>query len=118
MGAARPADDPMMGDWKLNPQKSKLTHEMTVTRLGGNKYSFDFGGGNPETIVVHGTDQPASFGSTFQVTEVSPDEWRRGTGVCGRLATMQLGRAGFPFASDPGAIRQRAHHRDGDKSSS
>ena len=76
VGAAWVADDPMIGDWKLNPQKSKLTDEMTVTRLGGNKYSFDFGGGNPETIIVDGTDQPASFGSTFQVTEVSPDEWR------------------------------------------
>jgi hypothetical protein len=72
------ADDPMVGDWKLNPQRSKLTDEMKVTNLGGNKYSFDFGGGNPETIVVDGTDQRANFGTTFAVTEVSPDEW---TGV-------------------------------------
>jgi hypothetical protein len=72
------ADDPMVGNWKLNPHKSKLTDEMKVTSLGGNKYSFDFGGGNPEMIVVDGTDQPANFGTTFAVTEVSPDEW---TGV-------------------------------------
>ena len=71
-------DDPFVGKWKLNPQKSKLTDEMKVTSLGGNKYSFDFGGGNPETIVVDGTDQPANDGTTFAVTEVSPDEW---TGV-------------------------------------
>lgn len=77
-GAACAANDPMLGDWKLNPQRSKLTDEMKVTSLGGNKYSFDFGGGNPETIVVDGTDQPANFGTTFAVTEVSPDEW---TGV-------------------------------------
>lgn len=77
-GAAWPADDLMVGDWKLNPQRSKLTDEMKVTSLGGNKYSFDFGGGNPETIVVDGTDQPANFGTTFAVTEVTPDEW---TGV-------------------------------------
>jgi hypothetical protein len=69
------ADDPMIGKWKLNPHKSKLTDEMKVTSLGGKKYSFDFGGGNPETIVVNGTDQPANFGTTFAVTEVSPDEW-------------------------------------------
>jgi hypothetical protein len=36
-GAAWAADDPMVGDWKLNPQKSKLTDEMKVTSLGGNK---------------------------------------------------------------------------------
>lgn len=77
-GAAWAADDLMVGNWKLNPQKSKLTDEMKVTSLGGNKYAFDFGGGNPETIVVDGTDQPANFGTTFAVTEVTPDEW---TGV-------------------------------------
>ena len=77
-GAAWAADDPMVGNWKLNPQKSKLTDEMKVTSLGGNRYSFDFGGGPPETIVVDGTDQPGDFGTTFAVTPVSSDEW---TGV-------------------------------------
>lgn len=70
------ANDPMVGDWKLNSQKSKLIDEMKVTSLGGNKYSFDFGGGDPETIVADGTDQPGNFGTTFAVTAVSPDEWR------------------------------------------
>ena len=28
-GAAWAANDPMVGNWKLNPQKSKLTDEMT-----------------------------------------------------------------------------------------
>jgi hypothetical protein len=75
--AAWAADDPMMGNWKLNSQKSKLMKdEMKVTSLGGNKYSFDFGGGDPETIVVDGTDQPGNFGTTFAVTVVSPDEWK------------------------------------------
>jgi hypothetical protein len=77
-GAVWAADDPMVGDWKLNPQKSKLTDEMKVTSLGGNKYAFDFGGGSPETIVVDGTDQPGNLGTTFAVTAVSPNEW---TGV-------------------------------------
>lgn len=35
--AAWAADHPMMGDWKLNPQKSRLVDEMKVTSLGGNK---------------------------------------------------------------------------------
>jgi len=60
-GAAWAAHDPMLGDWKLNPQKSKLIDEMQVMSLAGNKYSFDFGGGPPETIVVDGTDQPENF---------------------------------------------------------
>ena len=69
-------DDPFVGKWKLNPQKSKMTDEMKVTSLGGNKYSFDFGGGNPETVVVDGTDQPGFSGTTLAVTQVSPNEWR------------------------------------------
>jgi hypothetical protein len=76
-GAAWAANDPMVGEWKLNSQKSKLMKdEMKVTRLGGNKYSFDFGGGHPETIVVDGTDQAGNGGTTFAVTAVSPEEWR------------------------------------------
>jgi hypothetical protein len=73
--AASAADDPMVGDWKLNPQKCKLIDEMKVTNLGDNKYSLDFGGGAAETIVADGTDQPANFGTTFALTPVSPDEW-------------------------------------------
>lgn len=75
-GAAWGADDPMVGNWKLNPQKSTLIDEMKVTSLGGNKYSFDFGSGSPEAILVDGTDQPGIFGTTLAVTAVSPDEWR------------------------------------------
>ena len=75
-GAAWGADDPMVGDWKLNPQKSTLIDEMKVASLGGNKYSFDLGGGSPETIAVDGTDQPGIAGTTLAVTAVSADEWR------------------------------------------
>ena len=68
-------DDPFSGKWKVNPAKSVLTDEMKITGLGGNKYSFDFGGGSPETIVADGTDQPANSGTTMSTTIVSPNEW-------------------------------------------
>src|ERR1035438_9414454 len=74
--AALSADDPMLGNWKLNAQKSRLIDEMKITSLGGNKYSLDFGGGPPETIVADGTDQPGNSGTTNSTTIVSPDEWR------------------------------------------
>jgi hypothetical protein len=60
----------------VNPAKSVLRDEMKVTSLGGNKYSFDFGGGSPETIVADGTDQQANSGTTMSTTIVSPNEWR------------------------------------------
>jgi hypothetical protein len=65
----------MVGDWKLNPQKSKLTDVMKVESLGGNKYSFDFGGSDPEIAVADGTDQPGHFGITIAVSMDTPDQW-------------------------------------------
>jgi hypothetical protein len=75
VGVAQAAGDPMVGDWKLNPQKSKLTDVMKVGELGGNKYSFDFGGGNPEIAVADGTDYPGHFGLMIAVTIDAPDKW-------------------------------------------
>jgi hypothetical protein len=73
--AAWAADDPMVGNWKLNPKKSKLTDVMKVESLGDNKYSFDFGGGDPEIAVADGTDQPGNFGIMIAVSVDAPDKW-------------------------------------------
>jgi hypothetical protein len=70
------ADDPFAGKWKLNPDKSRFPDEMRVTAAGANKYSFDFGGGNPEIIVPDGTDQPGIYGTTLAVTVEGPDTWK------------------------------------------
>jgi hypothetical protein len=72
---ARAADDPMVGDWKLNPQMSTLVDEMKVASLGGNQYSFDFGAGTTEKIVADGTDQPGILGTTLAVSANAPDQW-------------------------------------------
>lgn len=70
------ADASFVGDWELNSSKSKLTDEMKVASMGANKYAFDFGGGNPETIVVDGTDQTAGYGTTLSVTVEGPNAWK------------------------------------------
>jgi hypothetical protein len=70
------ADDPFTGHWKLNPSKSRFPDEMKVTAAGANKYTFDFGAGNPEMIVTDGTDQPGIFGTTLAVTVEGPDTWK------------------------------------------
>ena len=68
------ADAAFVGEWKLNPSKSKLTDQMKVESLGANKYAFDFeGDGNAETIVADGTDQPGVFGTTLSVTVEGSD---------------------------------------------
>jgi len=70
------ADDPFVGKWKLNADKSRFPDEMKVQAAGANKYAFDFGGGNPETITADGTDQPGIFGTTLAVTIEGPDTWK------------------------------------------
>jgi hypothetical protein len=96
------ADDPMVGDWKLNPQKSRIIDEMKVTSLGGNKYAFDFVGGPPENIVVDGTDQPGMAGTTLAVA-ATPDSWtvvRKEDGKVELKATWTLSKDGATLQDD------------------
>jgi hypothetical protein len=73
-GALWAADDPFVGDWKLDPSRSKLTDVMKVESLGANKYTFNFGAGS-ETIVLDGTDQPGHYGTTLSVA-IEGDTWK------------------------------------------
>ena len=69
------ADDPFVGNWKLNPSRSKLTDVMKVQSVGVNRYTFNFGGG-PQTIVLDGTDQPGGFGTTLSVVVEGTGNWK------------------------------------------
>ena len=60
-------DQPFVGAWKLDGSKSRLADMMKVESLGGNRYTFDVGGG-PETVAADGTDQPGYGGTTVAVT--------------------------------------------------
>jgi hypothetical protein len=75
-GSLWAADDPFVGKWRLNPDKSTLTDQMRIEAVGENKYALTFAGGDPETVVADGTDQPALFGSTLAVTIEQPDTWK------------------------------------------
>jgi hypothetical protein len=70
------ANDPFVGEWKLNPSRSKLIEQMKVESIAGNKYVFDFGGGSPETIAADGTDQQGDGGTTLSVTIAGPGSWK------------------------------------------
>ena len=76
VATAAAADDPFVGDWKLNPSKSQIPDQMKVESVGGNKYAFDFGGG-PETVVVDGTDQPSQVYATDTLAVgAEGDNWK------------------------------------------
>ena len=70
------ANDPLVGNWKLNPSKSQLSDQMKVEAAGANKYALDLGAGSVETIVADGTDQPGVFGTTLSITVEGPDTWK------------------------------------------
>ena len=53
------ATDPFVGDWKLNPAKSKLSDQMKVNCVESNRCIFNLGP-VPENIVLDGTDSPAN----------------------------------------------------------
>jgi hypothetical protein len=74
-GAAWAVDNPFLGDWKLDPSRSKLTDVMKVERLSASEYTFNFGVGSSETIVVDGTDQSGVSGTTLSVSVERPDAW-------------------------------------------
>jgi|HubBroStandDraft_1064217.scaffolds.fasta_scaffold00001_93 hypothetical protein len=75
VGMAWAAENPFIGEWKLNPAKTRMPDEMKVESKGGNTYSFDFGGGAAETIVADGTDQPGTEGTMLSVKADGPDTW-------------------------------------------
>jgi hypothetical protein len=107
-GSAWAASEPFLGDWKLNPSKSKLTDQMKVENVAADKYSFDFGGGSAETIAVDGTDQPGDFGTTLSVTIEAPDSWKVVRKKEGRIlitANWKLSKDGNTLSDDFTAIQ-------------
>jgi hypothetical protein len=102
-GTLSAANDPFLGEWKLNPSKSKLIDEMKVDSAGGNKYGFDFGGGHPEIIAADGTDQPGIGGTTLAVTVEGPDTWKVVRKKDGRMlltANWALSKGGNTLKDD------------------
>jgi hypothetical protein len=91
------AGNPFIGEWKLDPTKSRLPDEMKIQSDGGNKYTFDFAG-DPETIVVDGSDQPGGYGGTLlSVKPEAPDTWivqRKKDGKLLLKATWKLSKDG------------------------
>ena len=99
------ADDPFVGKWKLDPSKSKLIDYMKVESLGANKYALDLGGGDLETIVADGTDQPGIFGTTLSVTVEGPVTWK--SSGRGRVARSLRGFGRFPKTGRRSAMHFR-----------
>lgn len=95
-GIARAADSPFIGEWKLEPSKTRMPDEMKVERRGGSKYAFDFGGG-VEAITVDGTFQPGYGKTLLSAKPEARDTWIVERKLDGRLklkATWKLAKDG------------------------
>jgi hypothetical protein len=75
LSATAAATDPFVGDWKLNPTKSKITDQMKVDCIETSKCTFTLGP-QPETITLDGTDQPGMYGTTLAVSVEAPNKWK------------------------------------------
>jgi hypothetical protein len=105
-GASGAANNPFIGDWKLDPSRSKLADVMKVERLSSNKYVFEFGD-SPETIVIDGTDQSGVSGTTLAVSVERPDAWkvvRKKDGRVVIIANWELSKDGNTLADNFNAI--------------
>ena len=74
IGTIFSADDPFVGDWKLNPEKSKISvFQEKIEDLGNNKYRFTIDN-RAEEILADGQDHPTSYG-TWALKQESPNKW-------------------------------------------
>jgi hypothetical protein len=70
------ADDPFVGKWKLNIDKSKFSGEqINIQDLGANKYKWTVGSVS-DTIAYDGTDQPVHFDRTISMTPDGKSNWK------------------------------------------
>jgi hypothetical protein len=79
------AGDPFLGEWKVNPSKSKLYDEMKVEVAGVNRYTFTFGPGQVDTVVADGSDRPALSGTTLSITVKGTNRWEVVRKIKGRV---------------------------------
>ena len=105
--ASQAANSPFIGDWKLDPSRSKLTDVMKVREITSSKYVFDFGADSPETVVLDGTDQPGVSGTTLSVHVERPDAWtviRKKDGRVLLTASWQLSQDGSTLTDNFKAV--------------
>jgi hypothetical protein len=112
-GVANAANDPFLGEWKLDPSRSTFVDVMKVESSGGNKYVFDLGGG-PEPIAVDGTEQPGVGNTTLSITAEGAGSWT----VVRKKAGRMLLTANWTLSKDGKTLRDDfvAIGRDGTRS--
>jgi hypothetical protein len=100
-GSLSAAEDPFVGKWKLNQDKSKITGlQERIEALSGNKYKITFGEVS-DTIVADGTDQPIHFGRTMALKKQDANTWTSTTKKDGKV----LGTSTWVVSEDDKSLK-------------
>ncbi|MFL6415541.1 MAG: hypothetical protein ACJ74Y_07715 [Bryobacteraceae bacterium] len=68
---ARAADDPFVGHWAFNPEKSKVDDVIfRISSDGPGRFRFNFSNGTELTLPADGTTHPDPLGGTASLTQV------------------------------------------------
>ncbi len=108
---AASAQSPFIGKWNFDSSRSRTPDEMKVQSQGGNKYTFDFGGG-AETIMADGTDQPGLDRTLLSAKQEAQDTWIIERKKDGRLTI----RATWKLSGDGGTLTDYYREFDSDGS--
>lgn len=85
LASAVSAASPLVGKWKFNASKSKMTGTTDVIAAAGpNTWKFTYGTFS-WTVKADGTDQTTPFGSTVAMKVVSPTTWQFTNKMGGKL---------------------------------
>lgn len=102
------ADHSMVGKWKLNPEKSKMTGlEWKFEDLGSDKFNMTFGD-DTEEIFTDGKAHPAKYGGKRTITKEGPNSWkvvRTRDGKVTATSTWTLSADGKMFTSKTDGTR-------------
>jgi hypothetical protein len=104
LSLALAADASFVGNWKFNPDKSKLAGlTYKVENAGNGQYTFVFGD-DRETLRFDGKPHTTKYGNTWSITKTGPNTWHWVTKRNGKLAddatwTVAKGGATSTFMS-------------------
>jgi hypothetical protein len=91
--SARATDDPFVGTWKLNVDKSRFAgYTREIKDLGDKKYDWF-----QASVLIDGKEHPFTFGGTYVATQESPDKWvvtRKHDGKVTSVGTWMLSDGG------------------------
>lgn len=81
------ADDPFVGKWKFNPDKSQMNGlDYKIEDAGGGQYRFIFGD-DVETLTLDGKGHVTKYGDTWSIKASGPNSWESTTERDGKVTS-------------------------------